>query len=58
MYFASPTWAKSLAKFNLQIQDFKRVLTRSVRKRKTHQFDCFNWFSIPKNSFILIFKWH
>ena len=27
MYFASPTWAKSLIKFNPQIQDFKRVLT-------------------------------
>ena len=26
MYFAPPTWAESLTKFNPQIQDFKRVL--------------------------------
>ena len=26
MYLASLTWAKSLTKFNPQIQDFKRVL--------------------------------
>ena len=26
MYFASPTWVKSLTKFNPQIQDFKRAL--------------------------------
>ena len=27
MHYASPTWAKSLTKFNPQIQDFKRALT-------------------------------
>ena len=26
MYFTSPTWAKSLTKFNLKIEDFKSVL--------------------------------
>ena len=26
MYLASPTWAKSLTKFNPKMQDFKRVL--------------------------------
>ena len=26
MYFVSLTWAKSVTKFNLKIQDFKRVL--------------------------------
>ena len=46
MHFASPTWAKSLTKFNPQIQDFKRVLVWSVSKGKSHQFDFFNWLSI------------
>ena len=53
MHFASPTWAKSLTKFNPQIQDFKDVLTWSVSKGKTHQFDCFNWLSILQNLVIL-----
>ena len=26
MYFAFPTWAKSFTKFNLKMQDIKRVL--------------------------------
>ena len=53
MYFGFPTWAKSLAKFYPQIQDFKRVLDLSLSKGKTHLFDCFNWLSILKNSVIL-----
>ena len=53
MYLASPTWAKSLTKFNLQIQDFKRVLDLIRSKEKTHLFDCFNWLSVLKNLIIL-----
>ena len=53
MYFASSTWTKSITKFNPKIQDFKRVLTWSVSKGKTHQFDCFNWLLILKNLVIL-----
>ena len=53
MYFAYATWTKSHTKFNSQIQDFKRVLTRSASKGKTHQFDCFNWLSVLKNVVIL-----
>ena len=49
MYFGSLIWAKSITKFNPQIQDFKHVLTRSVSKGKSNQFDCFNWLSILKN---------
>ena len=53
MYFASQTWANSLTKFNPQIQDFKRVLSWSVSKRKTHRIDCFNWLPILENLVIL-----
>ena len=34
MYFTSPTWAKSLTKFNLKMQDFKRVLDLNCNQKK------------------------
>ena len=34
MYFASPIWAKSLTKFNPQIQDFKRFLDVICKQRE------------------------
>ena len=34
MYFAFPTWAKSLTKFNSKIQDIKRVLNLNCKYKK------------------------
>ena len=34
MYFTSPTWAKSLTKFNPKTQDFKRVLDLNSKQKK------------------------
>ena len=34
MYFTSPTWAKSLTKFNPKMQDFKRVLDLNCQQKK------------------------
>ena len=32
MYFTSPTWAKSVTKFNPKMQNFKRVLDLNCKK--------------------------
>ena len=34
MYLTSPTWAKSLTKFNPKMQDFKRVLNLKCKKKE------------------------
>ena len=34
MYFTSPTWAKSLKKFNQKMQDFKRVLDLNCKQKE------------------------
>ena len=34
MHFTSPTWVKSLAKFNLKMQDFKRVLGLNCKQKE------------------------
>ena len=46
MYLASPTWAKSLTKFNPQIQDFERVLYLICKQREDSPFDFFIGFRI------------
>ena len=41
MYLASPTWTKSLTKFNPRIKILNMFWTLSVSKWKTHQLDFF-----------------
>ena len=45
----SPTWTKSLTKFNPKMQDLKRVLDFIVSKQKFEQFNVFNWCSNVKS---------
>ena len=50
-----PTWAKSLIKFNAQMQDFKHVLDLIASKRRTEQVNFFIAFQMLKKS--STFKW-
>ena len=49
MYLTSLTSAKSLRKVNIKKQDFKRVLELNCSKRRTEQFNFFNWLLNVKN---------
>ena len=45
MYLATPTWVKSLTKFNLKYKILSMFRTWPVGKERTEQINFFNWLS-------------